>query len=175
MPGDPEIDAMSAVTDALEGLPAEAQARVLSWAGQRYNIAISAKLRTEDRADDDEGEDEGGDAGEAAGSGSSAFADFADLFDAVNPSSDTDRALTGGYWFQVVRGNASFQAQQVNNALKDVGHGVENIARALSNLQDRSPALVRQLSKSGRTKQARKTYKLTAAGVSAIASRLPQG
>ncbi|MCA1694400.1 MAG: hypothetical protein LC749_06575 [Actinobacteria bacterium] len=92
----------------------------------------------------------------------------------MNPTTDIDRALTGGYWFQVVKASPCFQAQQVNNVLKDVGHGVENIARALTNLQERSPALVRQLSKSGRTKQARKTYKLTTAGVAAIATRLSQ-
>ncbi|MDP9404029.1 MAG: hypothetical protein M3P85_12060 [Actinomycetota bacterium] len=177
MPCDPEVEAMSSVVQALADLPEDAQARVLEWAAKRYDIAISAPSRTTRGGatglggtpnGGDEG-DEGDDAG-----GSSAFPHFADLFDALNPTTDMDRALTGAYWFQVVKGASSFQAQQVNNVLKDVGHGVENIARALANLQERSPALVRQLSKSGRTKQARKTYKLTTAGVASIATRLSQ-
>ncbi len=73
-----------------------------------------------------------------------------------------------GYWFQVVQNQADFVGQAVNNALKDVGHGVGNITNALSSLQSRKPALVRQVAKSGRTQQARKKYKLTTAGVSAV-------
>lgn len=172
MPGDPEVEAMSSVVQALADLPEDAQARVLQWAAQRYNIAVSTRSRTATSSAQDVDNEEGLDSDD--GAGSSAYPHFADLFDAVNPTTDTDRALTGGYWFQVVKAAPSFQAQQVNNVLKDVGHGVENIARALTNLQERSPALVRQLSKSGRTKQARKTYKLTTAGVAAIATRLSQ-
>lgn len=178
MPGDPEVEAMSSVVQALADLPEDAQARVLEWAAKRYNIAISAKSRTTSggaaagMGRTSNGDD--GDEDDDVGGGSTAFPHFADLFDVVNPTTDMDRALTGAYWFQVVKAAPSFQAQQVNNVLKDVGHGVENIARALANLQERSPALVRQLSKSGRTKQARKTYKLTTAGVASIATRLSQ-
>lgn len=171
MPNDPEVEAISSVVQALADLPEDAQSRVLQWAAQRYNIAVSTKSRTP--AVEAAGDSEDGPEGDED-AGSSAFPHFADLFDAVNPTTDTDRALTGAYWFQVVKASPSFQAQQVNNVLKDVGHGVENIARALAHLQERSPALVRQLSKSGRTKQARKTYKLTTAGVAAIATRLSQ-
>lgn len=164
---------MAALVAALDELEEDVRSRVLEWAGRRYSIAFSAPSRTADRGPNggDSGEVESTDSDEG---GSGRFAHFADLIDAVNPTSDVDRALAGGYWFQVVQAEQSFQAQQVNNALKNVGHGVENIARALSNLQEHQPALVRQLSKSGRSKQARKTYKLTTAGVGEIKNRLPQ-
>src|SRR5438093_685050 len=70
---------------------------------------------------------------------------FVDLFDAATPKTDPERALIGAYWFQVVGGASDFQSQQVNEALKDVGHGVGNITDALSKLQRRKPALVRQV------------------------------
>ena len=93
---------------------------------------------------------------------------FVDLFDAATPKTDPERALIGAYWFQVVGGASDFQSQQVNEALKDVGHGVGNITDALSKLQRRKPALVRQVAKSGRTRQARKRYKITSAGIGAV-------
>jgi hypothetical protein len=94
------------------------------------------------------------------------------LFDSAAPKTDPERALVGGYWFQSVRDRADFQAQEVNTALKDVGQGIGNITEAFSALQERSPALVRQVAKSGRTRQARKKYKLTTAGTSAVRQML---
>lgn len=38
--GDPEIDAMTAVAAALSPLDAEAQARVIKWAGGRFDVAF---------------------------------------------------------------------------------------------------------------------------------------
>ncbi len=106
--------------------------------------------------------------------GQGAYAAFVDLFDQANPKTEPERALVGGYWFQEISGHPSFDAQEVNNALKDVGHGIGNVTQALNSLQNRKPALVRQMSKSGKTKQARKKYKLTTAG-SAAAGRLLVG
>jgi hypothetical protein len=169
MAADPEVAAMGTVSEALDGLDPSAQARVIEWASKRYDVVIADDRRTARKPEEEvEKPRDGGEGGGAGG----AFGHFADLYDAVSPSADVDRALVGAYWFQVVQGQESFNAAQVNNALKDVGHGVSNIARALANLQDRSPALVRQLSKSGRSQQARKTYKLTTAGVAEIKTHL---
>jgi hypothetical protein len=85
----------------------------------------------------------------------------------MTPKTEAERALAGAYWFQVIQGQADFQGQQVNNELKNVGHGVSNITVALGKLQNQKPALVRQVAKSGRSRQARKKYKLTTAGISA--------
>ncbi len=175
MDADPEISAMSAVAAALRGLDDPGRERVLDWAAKRYGLAGTDGPRTGQRQADpgqDEDLDEGFNRATASQDADSKFEHFADLYDAVNPSTDVDRALTGGYWFQVVQEQPSFHAQQVNNALKDVGHGLQNVARALTNLQARSPALVRQLSKSGRSQQARKTYKLTTAGINQVNLRL---
>lgn len=156
---DPEIKAMTAIAALLDDMDEEARTRVLVWASQRFAGTTTPAPGATLRHDRDT-------------PSSDSFAHFADLYDRVGPSTNGDRLVVGGYWCQVVEGSDSFTAQQVNNLLKDVGHGVSSIAKVFSALQERSPALVRQLSKSGRSQQARKTYKLTAAGINEIASRL---
>ena len=66
----------------------------------------------------------------------------------------------------------SFDATRANRELKHLGHNVANVTVALTYLMQQKPALVLQLRKSGSTKQARKTYKVTTAGISAIKDRL---
>ncbi len=162
MTEDPEIAAMAKIANALADLDAETQGRVIEWAAKKYGVAVSSSSKlprqigtgTKEAVSFDEG---GG------------YDAFVDLFDHANPKTESERALVGGYWFQEISGQPSFDAQSVNNALKDVGHGIQNITQALNALQNRKPALVRQMAKSGRTKQARKTYKLTTAGCTEVA------
>jgi hypothetical protein len=166
---DLEIGAMSTISRALADLDEDARRRVLDWASKRYSVKLAF-----DRSRRNSGDPDGADEGERDQQQDD-FGVFADLFDATGPRSEAERALVGGYWFQVVEGSSDFQGQSVNNALKDVGHGVSNITVALGNLQERKPALVRQVSKSGRSKQARKKYKLTSAGISAVETMLRGG
>lgn len=106
----------------------------------------------------------------AAGNGGAQrrFSDLAEVYAAASPSTDADRALVAGYWFQFLQGEADFGGQAVNSALKNLGHGVSNITSAFETLKAQKPALVMQLKKAGTTKQARKTCKLTAAGKNAV-------
>jgi hypothetical protein len=166
MSGDPEIEAMIAVVNALAGIEDDAKVRVIRWVAERFDLEVGPQVDGERR-----GRNGANGAGHWQGSldrTSGHYTEFVDLFDAANPKTDTERALVGGFWFQNVQGASDFQSQDVNTALKDVGHGVGNITQALTKLQQRKPALVRQVMKSGKTQQARKKYKLTAAGVSEV-------
>jgi hypothetical protein len=160
---DVELTAMQQVVAALQGLDDETKARVLEWTARRFHVSLGSGIRRPAR---------GGRLGTNDGAGAdepeTEFEHFADLLDAANPTDEDDRALVGGYWFQVVRGTPSFAGQQVNDSLKDTGHGIDNITRSFDRLQARKPAEVRQLSKSGRARQARKKYKLTNAGVNHV-------
>ncbi len=165
---DPEIQAMAEVLDKLAGLESEeARIRVIDYVAKRHGIGLTARrettfVGTSIAADDIEAEGQ--------------FKHFSDLLDATHsPSSDADRALVGGYWFQVVRGQETFTGFEVNNELKNAGHGIRNITDALTTLQRRTPAQVRQTMKSGRTRQARKTYKLTVAGTRAVEAMMGRG
>lgn len=159
---DPEITAMMSVADALNKLEADdARARVIDWAAKRYGAKLQPVRRGAAVGGSDTGEDLQPEAPD--------LKHFSDLLDAApSANTDADRALIGGYWFQVVQGQETFTGFQVNNELKNAGHGIGNITDALTTLQRRSPAHVRQTMKSGRTRQARKTYKLTVAGIRAV-------
>jgi Tfp pilus assembly protein PilX len=97
-----------------------------------------------------------------------AFSDFASLFAAADPATDPEKALVGAFWQQVCQGSAEWDSFSVNKQLKHLGHGVGNITDALTNLIGRRPQLVIQTRKSGKEKQARKLYKLTAEGVKRV-------
>lgn len=162
MAEDLEINAMASVSKALTPLEDDARGRVLTWAFNRFKVS-SPQAPKEQQIDLGEGS-----GGQENNDEAAQYQEFVDLFDVANAKTEPDRALVGGYWFQVVSGVPSFKGREVNDALKDIGHGVSNITDALTKLQKKKPALVRQVAKAGRSRQAQKTYKLTQAGIRAI-------
>lgn len=142
---------MAAVASALEALDESAAARVLRWATDHFGHSEALA----------------GDAGVGAEPTSAPSADIHALFEESAPKTDAQRALLAAYWFQVHEGDASFTGAKVNDSLRQMGVGATNIAAVLSRLIARKPALVQQVSKSGRTQQARKQYRLTTAGIAA--------
>lgn len=166
---DKEIEAMQEIAGALSGFENEELPvvhRILRWACERYGIRDVGQLDEHRKP----GEQENG----ALTGSSSAFEDVADLYHAASPRTDPERALTAGYWFQILQGQADFRAQQLNSALKGLGHGVGNITDALTALSRRKPGLVMQTGKRGSSKQARKRYKLTNAGIREMEGRIAE-
>ncbi len=160
---DPEIAAMSAVAGALRGLEEESQVRVLRWAADRYGLKnIKIGGGSAGAGADDDGDSRGG------GSGDATYASIDELFESGVAKTNMQKALLAAYWFQVVQGGTGFQSYTLNTALKDLGIGIPNITDALSSAEGQKPALVMQTSKSGKSRQARKTYKLTSAGVKSV-------
>lgn len=152
---DDEIEAMTRIAEALSDLSEEERGRVLAWAESRFGRSPAMQAADTGGAPPRTPE-------------STAWPEFVDLFDAAGARTDAERALVAGFWLQVLKGAADFPSQQANDLLKDVGHGVANITDALAKLQRRKPALVRQTSKSGRSQQARKRYKLTSSGIADV-------
>lgn len=152
-----EIEAMGEIAKALSGLEEEAIKRVITWAASHYGLP--ARL-----AGKAGGREPGAGAANVAMSATE-FAAMADLYDAANPKTGADRALVTGYWFQRVQSEADFDGLKVNNELKNLGHPVANITVAFNNLKACKPRLAMQVAKSGKSKQARKRYKLTTEGI----------
>lgn len=161
---DPETTAMQQVAASLADLPKEVQERIADWtmkryggplatieAGERVSAAVTAK-RKEQTANSSVG-------------GKGEYAEFAELFDAASPETGSSSALIGGYWLQVCQGRESFASQEVNDLLKHQGHPVKNITRAFTDLRECKPRFVLQLQKTGKSRQARKTMKLTLEGI----------
>lgn len=182
---DAEIEAMGKVADAVGDLEKDARARVLRWAAERYGVELPQPRRHKgkgeesngdiDVEDEDEDEENGGSFSTSTGTGIGAghqFEHFAELHDAVDPSNDSERVLVAAYWTQVQLGKPTFGSQELNKLLKDLGHGVAAINKALISNMKTKPALILQVSRSGSSQQARKKAKLTEAGLKWVRSRL---
>jgi len=168
---DAEFAAMQGVYTTLVSLEAAAQQRVLDYVVNRLGLAAQSRphVRVEARAGTADESDHEDDSEEAAVvRGASAYGSLAELSDAAQPKSQSDKALVCGYWLQVCQGADNFDAFSVNKELKNLGEGVPNITSALDTLKAQKPALALQLKKAGKSRQARKTYKITVAGVKAV-------
>jgi hypothetical protein len=179
---DAELEAMGKVAEAIGGLEEEVRGRVIRWAAERYGIAFAtspdrsgngdaARVHVDsadevsDIADEaDEGSDIGGE--------SKTFEHFAELYDATNPVTDAEKVLVASYWTQVVKGKSTFGSRELNKELKDLGHSVGSISRAMAANMTKKPALILQTSRGGTSQQAQKKYKLSDAGKKWVEARL---
>jgi hypothetical protein len=176
---DPEIEAMTGVAESLAALDDEARSRVLRWAAEKFGVglprarqngrpegtsSVDADNSVRDVDEDDVSADDG--------PGQDAYKHFAELFSAVDPKNEMEKAMTAAYWIQVVQGKNEWQSQSLNKELKDLGHYISTINKALTAGIEKRPALVLQLKKSGATRQGRKTYKLSGEGIKYIRGRI---
>jgi len=159
---DPELSAMQNLLVALEPLDDDARARVLVWAAGRYELTLTAKAGAQEADQIDEASTVV-DVRPLTGLGS--FSTLGELFAAANPGTNGEKALVVGYWLQINGGLTELTGQAINKELKHLGYGIANITNALDELKASKPALAIQLRKSGNSQQARKTYKVTEAGV----------
>ena len=176
---DLEIEAMGNVSKALGGLEEEARGRVVRWAAERYGITLGATQLKQtgggagaitggDEIDEDELD-------EHADDEVPAWNHFAELYHASGASTHPEGMLVAAYWVQVLKGQDSFGSLELNKLLKDLGHGVTGTAKVMTLLIAKKPALILQLKKSGKSRQARKTYKLTDAGKKAVEQMIANG
>lgn len=155
-----EIEAMGSIDKALGTLGPDEQKRVLRWAIDKFG-AGEIKLGTGSSAS-------GSDNGAASNSGSGEYERISDLMDAASPASTADHVLVASYWFQIVQGQDDFTSQAVNGELKDLGQESKNITDSFNTLMKRKPPAVRQVQKTGSTRQARKKYRLTEPGIRTV-------
>lgn len=163
---------MRAVSEALELLDADASMRVIRWATERFGGMMASEAKGPVDAGGNRNDSTGNGENQVGRTTRSEFEDFADLYGAASPSTDADKALVAAYWLQHKEGRTEFGSYAINAALKDLGHRVANITNAFGSLKAQKPQLAVQLRKSGTSKQARKTYKLTHAGTKAVESMI---
>lgn len=163
---DLEIAAMGAVSSALSPLEPDQQARVLRWAADRYLVRDIKRPESSTPVFDDTA------VTVSRGSAARQYNSIDELFESGVAKTNTQKALLAAYWFQVVQGGGTFQSFTLNAALKNMGQGIPNITDALGAAEGQKPALVMQTGKTGKSRQARKTYKLTTAGVKSVETML---
>lgn len=160
MSGDPEIQAMSTVSEALSDLDDEAVRRVLRWAVEKYGTEVNLSGGGGGRGNEDK---EARDS--RYGSDDEDYLDtFAEFFHAASPETEAEKALLAGYWFQEEEGKSELTSRMINDELKQLGYPIANITREVGRLMNKKPALMVQLRKTGSSQQAHKIYKLTHAG-----------
>jgi hypothetical protein len=158
---DQELTAMMSIAAVLDGFGEEQRdtvERILRWVASRYKVTLQGPARPGNRGEEDDG----------------AFEDFAELFHAAGPRQAPEKALVGGYWLMTGDGKGEFTGMELNTNLKNLGHGLSNVTDALTSLINRKPSFVLQTAKSGKSRQARKKYKLTRAGLDEV-RRMIQG
>ena len=158
-----ELTAMTEIAKALQPLDSDAVRRVLMWAADRFNAAVTvnASDAVEQGYTDSVGNNENNETQDD-------FEDVADIFAVTTPRNDPEKALLVAFWLQKINGQSDFDSATVNKELKHLGHGVSNITTALTSLMSRKPQLVIQTKKSGSSQQARKRYKLTNEGLKQV-------
>jgi hypothetical protein len=156
----PEFNAFTLVHNALEPLDDDARSRVIK--SVITLLAIDAPVQ--DGHEEDVADEDAEAATQKTANGAQNYASFAELCAAANPTTNGDRALVAGYWLQVCQAKESFTAQAANKELAHYGQKIANITAAIDNLRRAKPQLILQLKKSGSSKQARKTYKVSHAG-----------
>ena len=157
------MDATRKVYEALKSLGGDAQARVLIHVSGLLDIkGVASSARRQSQSNDEEA------ALQHEQKAAPKFSTLAELFNAADPHTNAQKALVAGYWFQVCQGAETFDGFSANKELKQLGHGLINITAALDDLREAKPALVLQVGKSGKSRQARKTYKLTIAGIKSV-------
>lgn len=157
---DSEIEALSKVAAALDGLDDAAVVRIMSWVASKFKVQPPAPKVP---AKPDGAEDASAD-----------YRTFPDFYDAANPKTENEKVLVGAYWLQSSESREEWDSQSVNTMLKNLGHPISNITRTLDRLQSHKPRLAMQTQKTGKARQARKTYKLTVEGVK-IAKKMLSG
>jgi hypothetical protein len=97
---------------------------------------------------------------------------FHQLVEKWTPGTQAEWVLLGAYYFQVVLGNESVTAFQVNKELKQHGTVIANVTASFDENINENPALIRQVGKSGKAKQAKKKYIITTSGIDFVAEKL---
>ncbi|MBZ0148799.1 MAG: hypothetical protein K8F62_14845 [Pseudorhodoplanes sp.] len=161
-----ELQVMGEALKLLEKLAPESRRRVFSYLMSALGVVGAATTMAGPRGGGVGAPDRDRQLGNVTSN--EKYSTFAELYDAARPSTGAQKALVGGYWFQICQGAADFVAADVNNELRNAVGPLSNVTVALGTLKAAKPSLVIQTAKSGKAQQARKTYKLTIAGIRAV-------
>ncbi|OGZ18635.1 MAG: hypothetical protein A2175_02700 [Candidatus Nealsonbacteria bacterium RBG_13_42_11] len=86
----------------------------------------------------------------------------------ISPLTEVQRALVAAAFLQIKGNLEKLSGQEINKELKQIGQATENITNAISGNINVKPQRMIQLRKSGTSRQAKKEYKVTPPGISAV-------
>lgn len=157
-----DLKALETVLKTLQPLSEAERERVLRWASEKLGIQLTASRHV------------GSGGMKKAAAIDVAFEKHPDGFEnvseflaAASAASDVDRVLCVAAYLQDFSDSqdVTLSGKQINDELKNLGHGVKNITDSINTLKARKPQHMIQVKKSGKAKQAWKEYRVTRAGV----------
>lgn len=158
---EPELRAMITVYEALQGLDNDAKVRVIDWVLSKFELRNSKGFFPVEQESGLPGTEK---------KGLMDFGTVADLFAVANPKNTADKAIVVAAYLQISKGGADISGREINKELTQMGHGVQNITRAVEPLIRKKPQLLIQTRKEGKTKQAQKKYRVTNEGFAFVKS-----
>jgi hypothetical protein len=157
-----DLKALETVLKTLQPLSEDERLRVLRWASEKLGLqqpilgktgaGLTRKATPIDTAF------------EAHPGG---FQNIGEFLSAASPDTDADRVLCAAVYLQDFNESpdVTLSGKQINDQLKNLGHGVKNITDSINTLKSRKPQHMIQTKKSGKAKQAWKEYRVTRAGI----------
>ncbi len=150
---EPELQAMTVCFDALKDLDNSSQLRVIKWLKGKLNLGSLGQS------------DEEKIVATLAGDSFNNYPAVADFFSACNPQTEPDKVLAVATYLQTKENLSELTGLQIQKELKNLGHGVSNITVFIESLCSKKPKLMIQTRKDGKTRQAKKKYKVTIEGI----------
>jgi hypothetical protein len=172
---DPEIQAMSDCYLALQNLDNDSRGRVIGWLASKFNInqtlgnlSVKGAQKDEGLPFHDQGQDRTTPPGSTSETNITDFENVADIFAKANPKTDADKVLVVATFLQLKNSLQDFASFDVQKELKHLGHGVTNITTSMGILEGKKPKLIIQTRKEGKSRQAKKKYKVTQEGIKTV-------
>ena len=160
-----ELEAMKTVLEAVQGLSPQATGRVLAWVSDSLKLEVTTTRPLSSRIPSPAIPTETAVPRNETTKTAMGYEDIASFVDGSGATTGSARAVAAAYWKQVVEGEDSWTGAALNTELKHQGHKLANVTSTLNGLMKRRPSLVVQVKKGGTSKQARKLYMLTSAGI----------
>lgn len=180
---DQEMNVLSSCYDLLSKLDDDVKVRVLQWLSSKLNVGQTTVILSSGgemmASTNGESKPSGGTSSETTekpapseskATGVESYNSFTELYRALKPSSDAEKALAAAVYLSAKRNINEVGSAQVQKELKSIGEKVSNITQAISALVKKK--LILQLGKEGDSQQARKKYKITPEAVRIVEETL---
>lgn len=170
---DNEIQAIGIILNALKPLEQESAQRAMKYVCDRLGIVVATGQNAKAIPVGAPDGSSMADSTFPAKGNSGPFDQFETLADAFSaagpPKSGADKALLVAAFVQTKSSPNGFVTRQISDELKHLGHPLSNIADTLTKILEKRPQPMTQIRKSGSSKQAQKTFKVTTEGMKTVA------
>ena len=177
---DPEIEAIAKCHDLFKVLENDSKIRVIQWLISKFELNPGPSTWTKTHQQPNNSNRDTGKAlpdvndeivaeeiitNPLVNKTLESYETVAECFSDASPNNEWEKALIVAAYLQVKNGLADITSFDVNKQLKNLGHASANITQAFDGNINRKPQFILQLRKDGKSKQAKKKYKVSGEGI----------